>query len=1284
VSDTLKSIQQNLQHCLVKDGFLLNRRLQQLKKNDKTYQKKLESIQSAIKKSADAAALRKQALPDIEYPEQLPVSEKTDAIKSLINKNQVVILSGETGSGKTTQLPKICLELGLGVKGYIGHTQPRRIAARTVANRIAEELKCSIGESVGFKVRFSDHVNLQTHIKLMTDGILLAEIQSDRYLLDYEVLIIDEAHERSLNIDFILGYLKTILPKRPDLKIIITSATIDTDKFSKHFNNAPVIEVSGRTYPVQVLYHPMDESDDDMSLQKGISNAVMELNRMQPGDTLVFLPGEREIRETAEYLRKHHPPHTEILPLYARLSVKDQEKIFKSHRGRRVILATNVAETSLTVPGIRYVIDSGLARVSRYSVRSRIQRLPIEAISQAAANQRAGRCGRVSSGVCIRLYSEQDYMNRPEFTDPEILRVNLANAILQMLFLKIGDIFDFPFINPPERKNINDGMRLLQEIGAVDAKNLLTETGKVLARFPVDPRIGKMIVQAEKERSLTEVLIIASFLSVQDPRERPFEAQQKSDELHARFADKESDFLAILKLWEYYHEQARHLSQSKLRKLCKAEFISYMRMREWKDILVQIKSLIADLKFKPNDEAAKYDQIHRAILSGLLSNIGFRSDDSEFVGSRQKKFFVFPGSNLQKKPPKWLMASEIVETRKNYARNVAKINPDWLVELGSHLVTRSYFDPHWQKNRAQVGAFEKVSLYGLIIVQKNRVNYGPINPKESREIFIRHALVYGELKTPEKFLAHNQALIAEIEAEESKLRRPDILIGEEDLYQYFDAIVPENIYSGHAFHQWYKKEKTNQPDLLKLSRDKLTRKTETQSTGQTHPEYLMVDGFRFKLEYHFEPGNVEDGVTAYIPLGLLNQIQVYWFDWLVPGMIKEKVIALIKTLPKSQRRNFVPVPDHTDAYLASVKPYQQPLYTSLAERLSRTAGVAISPEDFEPERLPEHYFFYFKILDKDSKIIASGRNLVGLQVKYADSASEAFQASPVENIEKTDIKDWNFGDLPESTDIETTTGSFKAYPALQDNKDSVSLKFVATQQEANNLMVDGLLRLIKIKLDQKIKYLQNNLLHMDKMCMYYSSVSNCNELKDELLNFILKTVFLDEQKIIRSQEQFNQLIEDKQTDLMLKANEICEKNLNALKLFHESKKSLKSKSNPLFLEALSDVNQQMSQLISRHYLKQLSFEWLQQFPRYLKAIQMRLDKLVNATTVDRKNMLEIKKYWAEYEKLQKSPSADPQAVEQLRWMIEEYRVSLWAQGLKTRMPVSGKRLDVLLKQIRGN
>ncbi len=1278
---------------MLKDQFFLARKL--TSKNLKDKKTKVDAILASVEKTIDKSmqrvASRASAVPIITYPPELPVTERREDIKTLIKNNQVVILSGETGSGKTTQIPKICLELGLGVKGLIGHTQPRRIAARTVANRIAEELKTTIGQSVGFKVRFSDHVSELTHVKLMTDGILLAEIQSDRYLLQYEVIIIDEAHERSLNIDFILGYLKLILKKRPDLKVIVTSATIDTEKFSKHFNGAPVVEVTGRTFPVDILYHPLmkdgadEEKDDEVNLQTAISDAIFELNRLQAGDTLVFLPGEREIRETAEYLRKHHPPHTEILPLFSRLSVKDQEKIFKPHRGNRIIIATNVAETSLTVPGIRYVVDSGLARMSRYSIRNRIQRLPIEAISQAAANQRAGRCGRVASGTCIRLYSEEDFISRPEFTDPEILRVNLASVILQMLTMQIGDIFDYPFLNKPERKHVNDGLKLLQELGAVTESQSVTDAGRKLAKLPVDPRLGKMLIEAEKENSLKEVLVIVAFLSIQDPRERPFEAQQKSDEFHRRFADNKSDFSAVLKLWEYTQDQSRHLSQNKFRKLCKKEFLSYMRIREWKDIILQLKTSLADLKMKVREGDADYAAIHRPLLSGLLSNIGFKAEDNEFQGTRQKKFFVFPGSHVQKKPPKWLMASEIVETRRNFGRNVAKIEPEWISSLAEHIVKRNYFEPHWQKNSGQVSAYEKTTLYGLTIISKKRVNYGAIDPKESREIFIRKALVEGELKRQPDFLKYNLALVNDIELLEHKSRRPDILVSDEEMYAFYEEMIPEGVYSEPGFNAFIKKQDKNFLDKIKFSEAQLIRDSADHVSEANYPESMLIDGFRFFIKYSFNPGGEGDGVNVIVPIGVLSQMQSWWFEWLVSGMLNEKITALIKSLPKSLRRHFVPVPDYAKAFVQSQVPYQKPLLDALCHRLFEMTGVKVQKEDFDVSKLSTHLLVNYEVVDEKGKKITSGHDLKSLQREYAEMSSQAFVEIPDEGLKAEEVTAWDFGDLPDSKVIESAHGSFTAYPALVSAKakgkqnGGLSLKYFSTLVEAEAEMPKGLLSLVKMTMPAEVKALEKNLASIDKICLLYTKIGGCNELKLELVDFILRAVFLEDWKNIRTKVQFDLCLNDNVASLGAASNKISKMFLETLQNLQKSKKLLKKNSSPFYLESLSDVNEQLSSLVYRGFLADIDHKILSHFPRYINAVIRRLEKLPTDHLGDRKHMLEIKKYWTKY-KDQKNHAGESDALTAYRWMIEEFRVSLYSQSLKTAIPVSSKRLDTFFRE----
>ncbi|HFF2758731.1 TPA: ATP-dependent RNA helicase HrpA, partial [Vibrio cholerae] len=932
-ANSAASLKKALGECLIKDRFRFSKRIDGASKikNESARNAVFDEIALDIAQSMMVVEQRKQQMPKIEYPALLPVSQKRDDIAQAIAHHQVVIVAGETGSGKTTQLPKICAELGRGKYGLIGHTQPRRLAARSVANRIAEEMETELGGFVGYKVRFTDQISDQTQIKLMTDGILLAEIQNDRFLNQYDTIIIDEAHERSLNIDFILGYLKQLLPRRPDLKVIITSATIDPERFSKHFSNAPIIEVSGRTYPVEVRYRPLagdDDSESDRDQLEGIFQAVDELCDEGLGDILIFMNGEREIRDTADALSKRNLRDTEIVPLYARLSAGEQNKIFQPHAGRRIVLATNVAETSLTVPGIKYVIDPGTARISRYSYRTKVQRLPIEPISQASANQRKGRCGRTEEGICIRLYSEEDFLSRPEFTDPEILRTNLASVILQMTALGLGDIEAFPFVEAPDKRNIQDGVRLLEELGAIndqikDPKKRLTESGKQLARLPIDPRLARMVLEASKLGCLKEVMIIASALSIQDPRERPSDKQQSADDKHRRFNHEDSDFLTLVNLWHYIGQQQKALTSNQFRRQCKLDYLNYLRVREWQDVYTQLHQSTREMGFKLNDEPGSYHAVHSAILVGLLSHIGMKDQEkNEYHGARNARFNIFPASGLFKKQPKWVMSAELVETSKLWARVVAKIEPDWIEPLAKHLSKRSYSEPHWSKKNAAVMAYEKVMLYGIPIVPKRLVNYGTIDPVLSREIFIRSALVEGDWETKHAFFKQNRALLAEVEELEHKSRRRDILVDDEELFQFYDQRVGTEVVSGRHFDAWWKTASRKTPDLLSFEKEMLFKGDASHITDLDYPNFWHQGNLKLKLSYQFEPGENSDGVTVHIPLPILNQVEPHGFDWQIPGLRHELVVSLIKSLPKTLRKNFVPAPNYADAFLARVTPFE--------------------------------------------------------------------------------------------------------------------------------------------------------------------------------------------------------------------------------------------------------------------------------------------------------------------------------------------------------------------------
>ncbi|GAB4291412.1 MAG: ATP-dependent RNA helicase HrpA [Thiohalomonadaceae bacterium] len=1263
----------------------------------KPFDRGLADLENALQAAQQRRQQRAAQRPAVSYPEELPVSRRREDIAAAIAAHQVVVIAGETGSGKTTQLPKVCLELGRGVAGLIGHTQPRRIAARSVAARIAAELKTPLGQAVGYKVRFTDRTSPQSYIKLMTDGILLAEVQGDRDLLAYDTLIIDEAHERSLNIDFLLGYLKQLLPRRPDLKLIITSATINTERFADFFGGAPVLEVSGRTFPVEVRYRPVvaedgtpdtDEDSRDRDLPQAITEAIDEVGALDPfGDVLVFLPGEREIREVAEVLRKRHLPHTEVVPLFGRLSAAEQDRVFQPHGGRRIVLATNVAETSLTVPGIRYVIDSGLARISRYSPRTKVQRLPIEAISQAAANQRAGRCGRVAAGVCIRLYSEEDFRGRPLYTDPEIWRTNLAAVILQMSVLGLGDVEEFPFPDPPDSRAIGDGFQLLHELGAMDAQRRLTDIGRQLARLPLDPRLGRMLLAAEREGSLREVLIIASALTVQDPRERPLEAQQQADQKHARFSDPEqkSDFLAWLKLWDYYHEQTRHLSQSKLRALCRAEFLSYVRLREWHDIHGQLMALVNELQLRINTEPADYGAIHRALLTGLLGNVALKGEDRQFLGTRNIKLNIFPGSSQYKKPPKWIMAGELVETTKLYARSVAAIDPEWLEPLARHLVKRSYSEPHWEKKSAQVVAYERVTLYGLPIVEKRRVNYGPIDPKLARELFIRHALVEGEFHTRAPFFAHNRQLVAEVEALEAKARKRDILVDEQVLFDFYDARLPPGIYSGKRFEKWREEAERDDPKLLFLTREALMQHAAGAVTEDQFPDALHCDGLVVKLDYHFEPGHPADGVTAIIPLAALTQVSAPPFDWLVPGLLKDKLIALIKTLPKPLRRNFVPAVNFAEALLGVLRPGEGMLLEAVAQQLKRMSGIEIPADAWQVQELPAHLRMNYRVVDERGKVLGEGRDLAVLQGELSGKVRRTLtQAVPQKaetTLERDGLTDWDFETLPASIEVKRHGLTLHAWPALVDQGKGVAIRLFESAAAAQAAQRDGLLRLFLLQAREKVKYLRKNLPGITAMCLHYAAVGGCEEFKDELVIAICREAFLAQQPWPRTRAEFVQRLQEGEARLLEIGQRLCAALGEALAIFHAVNRKLKGAIAPALLPEMNDVQAHLQQLLPRHFLLHTPYFWLLQYPRYLKAVQARIAKCGRHPARERENRMALDRLWQPLAARLAQGVLTP-AQEEFRWLLEELRVSLYAQELKTVQPVSVVRLERLWQERR--
>lgn len=1289
---SLQELYDSVDSCLSADRLRLLgglRKLRQRQKKRQPYNRDLKRLAEQVAASKDKVEHRRKNIPAIAYPEELPISARRDDIAEAIRDHQVVVVAGETGSGKTTQLPKICLELGRGARGLIGHTQPRRIAARTVANRIAEELNTPLGEKVGYQVRFTDQSSDNTYIKLMTDGILLAEIQTDRYLDRYDTIIIDEAHERSLNIDFLLGYLKRILPKRPDLKIIITSATIDVERFSQHFDGAPVVEVSGRTYPVETRYRPLAEGQDD--LNQAILDAIEELlNCPQRGDILVFLSGERDIREAAQAIRKAQLPHVEVLPLYARLSLAEQSRVFQRHgRGVRVVLATNVAETSITVPGIRYVIDPGTARISRYSFRTKVQRLPVEAISQASANQRKGRCGRLSDGVCIRLYTEEDYLNRAEFTDPEIVRTNLAAVILQMLHLRIGDIRNFDFVDAPDRRLINDGFNLLQELGAVDGDEKLTPVGRQLCRLPVDPRLGRMLLAAEAEGFLREMLVVVAALSIQDPRERPADKKQAADQAHAQWKDKSSDFMALLNLWNHMETQRQELSRNMFSRYCHKHFVSYLRMREWRDLHHQLHHSVRELGLRENTGPADYRAIHRALLAGLLGHIGYRDGDREYQGTRNRTFHIFPGSALFKTTPRWVMCGELLETSRLYAHNVAAIESEWLPELAAHLVKKNYSEPHYDARSGQVMAFEKQTLYGLTIVDRQRCPYGAIDPDVARQVFIQGALVEGRYRGKGCFFAHNQQLLKELEDMEARVRRRDIVVDDGVLYAFFDERVPQGICSLVLFEQWRQEAEGAQPRLLYMDRELLAQRTLGDSTEAQFPDHIDWQGVLYPLSYHFEPGHPEDGVTATLPLTMLHCAPGHRFEWLVPGMLRDKCISLVKSLPKSLRRHFVPVPDYVDKAMRDLKPDNKALTAALAVQLQRLAGVELSPGDWREDQLDDYYRMNFRLVDEHGETLAMARDLGQLQAQYRGAVQDSIRQAADPAFEREGITQWDFGELPKVYRTQTGGVGVQAWPALLDRGDSVALALLDHPEAARNLSWCGVLRLAVLQHSQAQKYLRKQLLKGMDLQLLAAGLPKRNLLVERLIDWAYREALFAEQQcsgtdaLPRNESAFKVMSEAGRGQIVACANAMEELLLTLLDSLISIRKRLKRQGLEV-IHAVQDIHTQLDGLFSQtrflgsgpHASRMAQ---LRQYPRYLKAIQNRLDKLGTQLQKDKQHTQELAACAEKLEAIASDSTewTQNQAKEVAHYevLLQEYRVSLFAQHLKTAVPVSAKRLQ---------
>ena len=1323
-------------------------------------QKPTPAARNRPARSAPAASAPpvRNPLPAITFPEELPVSGKREDIARAIQAHQVIIVCGETGSGKTTQLPKICLELGRGLHGLIGHTQPRRIAASSTAKRIAQEIGSPLGEHVGFKVRFNDTLTKGAWVKLMTDGILLAETQTDPLLRQYDTIIIDEAHERSLNIDFLLGYLKQLLPRRPDLKVIITSATIDADRFARHFGNdgklAPVIEVSGRMYPVEVRYRPVEAFDKNAAnnpnanatsdaaaarrsalatrergqrdLMDAVVDAVDELARIGSGDVLVFLPGEREIRDAAEALRKHHPPHVEILPLFARLSAQEQERVFKVSNARRIVLATNVAETSLTVPGIRYVVDAGLARVKRYSYRNKVEQLQIEPIAQSAANQRAGRCGRVSAGVCIRLYDEQDYLLRPKFTEPEILRSSLASVILRMKSLHLADVETFPFIEPPLGRAIADGYQLLQELGAVDDDNRLTRLGQQLAKLPLDPRVGRMILAALDNVCLTEVLIIAAALSVQDPRDRPMEAQTAADNAHKKFADEKSEFQSYLKIWKWFEDAIAHKKSNRLlQEECRASFLSQLRLREWRDVHSQLLTIVREQGWRLNEAPATYEQLHTALLTGLLGNIGFKSEEEQhYLGARAIKFHIWPGSQLIKKAGKWIMAAELVDTTRLYARCIAQIQPEWLERVAGHLLKKSYGEPRWEKRTAQVSAYERATLYGLVVYSQRRIQYGLINPADAREIFIRDALVGGDFDTRAPFFAHNHKLVREIENLEHKSRRLDVLVDDELIAAFYDQLIPAHVHNGITFEKWHKDATAKEPKLLYLNRDDLMRHEAAGVTTELFPKMMSVAGIEMLLSYHFEPGTPRDGVTLTVPLYALNQVSADRCEWLVPGMLKEKVHLLIKSLPQKLRRHCVPLPDYAAGFCDRVQTAHAfgkgSLLDAVIADVREQTGVATKSTDYKLETLSSHQFMNFKIIDEHGRQLEMGRNLGTLRSEFGGQARVSFQriaeqtamplagsllgqstgaakaisvngkpqaasqtvaaqsgavpqvAGKAANVTThQNLTSWTFGELPELLEIQQGRQTLIGFPALVDKTTHCDLEVFDDPAEAARMHRIGLRRLLALQLKEQLKFLEKNIPGLQQMGMQFMALGSQEELRDQIIHAGLERACLQE-PLPKNAEEFNARKDEGKSRLGLLINEIARLTGLILTEYHALPKKLQTVKAQA--QAVTDIQSQLQGLIGKRFIAENDYINLTHFPRYLKAINVRIDKLRADPVRDTRAMTEWQQVAAPWQRALKERHGDPKMTE-FRWLLEELRVSLYAQELRTPMPVSAKRLQ---------
>ena len=1267
--------QQIFEQCASADRRALLRHLRAAQ--DKKNPQKLAQLEQAIEQSRRRVEQRRRNRPRVTLNQSLPFYDQRDALKQAIADHQVVIVCGETGSGKTTQLPQICIDLGLADQGKIGHTQPRRLAARAVTSRIAEELHSPPGEAVGYKVRFTDTSNPQSYVKLMTDGILLAEIQGDRWLNEYQTLIIDEAHERSLNIDLILGYVKTLLPKRPDLKLIITSATIDPQRFSKYFDDAPMVMVSGRTYPVEVRYRPItDEAQKDRDRTVAVMDALEELFDNGAQDTLIFFAGERQIREAAEKISKRFHQY-EVLPLYARLSNEQQQRIFKKSRRAKIILSTNVAETSLTVPGIRYVIDTGLARISRYSWRARVQRLPIEKISQASANQRAGRCGRVAPGICIRLYDEDDFNNRAEFTEPEILRTNLASVILQMDSLRVGHIGDFDFIEPPDSRLIKDGYRLLHELQAVEANDRVTQLGKSISRLPIDPRLARMLIEAQRNGCIQQVLVIAALLSVQDPRDQSAENRQAANEKFRLWQHEKSDFLGWLKLWDEIALQKKSLSQNQFAKWCKKNYLSWLRLREWQDIHQQIRQQLKTLNIPVNDSKADEEAIHRSLLSGIPSHIAALDQDREYQTTRGRKTMIFPASVLANKTPKWIMAFSLIDTSRLYAHVVAGINPQWAMSDLQHLHQYEYYEPHWQPRQGRVAALRNTRIYGLLIEGGKRVNFASIDPKVSREIFIREALVEGRMQTRVEFIKANRKLIDFYRQQEARERRRDLLIGDEQLYEFYHQRLPPETVDQPSFEHWVKTLDAAAIKSLTLFADDVLN-TAHQKDTQSWPEYLHIKNQKLKLSYVFDPADEADGVTVHIPLALLNQFDDVDFDCLVPGLLQPKVQALIKALPKTLRKNFIPAPDFATACVEDLDA-SKPLLAQLSDKLQRMTGVRIEPQQWSPDKIDAHFKMRY-CLQQDGRCKVSSRSLQEIKAQYAEVANQQFeqQVQQPGSLAREGLLQWDFDSLPQRVTLQRRGGRISAFPALVDYQQSVAIELFETASDAAFYHASGIARLIAFALKDELEYCRKNLPQFSQSALMYVSLGTQDDLFDDLVMASIEECFLSD-ALPQTQKEFNAMLQKKRGDFLAVINAKAQTLHKILMLYRATRSQLdEARLAPAHEQ---DCREQCEYLVYAGFVRDTPANWLLRLPVYFQALQKRLHKLQQGSTQADRMLPLLRSLWQDYLALEQKADIDSEKLLQIRWMIEEFRISCFAQPMKPKMPVSENRIRKLMETI---